>query len=77
MDKRIRDIIKSYKLDVEAITSNKAECNVNCKIAIETGNNEGYYVTVTSDNITYNLRTHNKNEALKILGCMLILLPNN
>jgi hypothetical protein len=79
LKKRIEEIIKSYKLEVEAITKGclKEEFAVNFEITISTGSNEGYYVSITEGCIVYHLRMHSKNEALKILGCMLILLPNN
>lgn len=73
MEKKINKLIKDYKLDVEGKTQNKTESENS--IGIMTGSNEGYYVCITENNICYNLRTHSKDEALKILGVMLILLP--
>jgi hypothetical protein len=79
MKKQIEQIIKDYRLQIENISIGalKPEFYVNFEISISTGSNEGYYVSIAKYCDIYHLRTHDKNEALKILGCMLILLPNN
>ena len=79
MRKKIEEIIKAYNLSVEAITEGvlRMEFSTRFEISIDLGSNEGYYVNITEGCEAYHLRLHDKNEALKTLGCMLILLPNN
>jgi len=76
MKERINKIIHDYKLDVESVHSSAQE-NAVFQAAISTGTNEGYYVTVSGGIESHSMRTHSRDEALKILGCMLILLPAN
>jgi len=77
MENKIKLIIIEHKLDVAAITSCKNKESIGFRIAIATGNTEGYYVSITTDDMQYFLRIHDSAEALKALGVMLLLFPNN
>ena len=74
---KVNQVIKDYKLQIDGLLIHESNFNSNTKITIETGNNEGYYVTYTEEKISVGLRIHSKDEALKAMGCLLILMPNN
>jgi len=78
MKSRIEKLVTDYKLNVESQTGSLLlePHNRTLEVSISLGNNEGYYVTVNDYGHAYHLRTHSKEEALKILGVMLMLLPN-
>jgi len=80
MKNKINELIKDYKLDVEGMfigNHSAPEHYKRFEISISLGTNEGYYVDIYHELTSYHLRTHSKDEALKILGVMLHLLPNN
>ena len=73
----IEGIIKGYKLDISTVVEKEESGDEPFSITFVLGSNEGYFVAVTSGKISYYMRVHDKSEALKVLGCMLILVPNN
>lgn len=71
---KVKNLIKEYGLDVSTVFESQSHLNNNLSVGIEEGSNEGYYVVVKLCYTEINIRVHDKDEALKTLGVMLILL---
>lgn len=77
MKNYIEELIRCYKLDVQAMSESVLSRETKFEISIDLGSNEGYYVNISKGCDAYHLRMHSKDEAVKTLGVMLCLLPNN
>lgn len=79
MENKINELIKAYKLDANGMftTEGLNKYHTKLEVSISLGSNEGYYVSITEGFTTYHLRFHSRDEALKTLGTMLTLIPDN
>ena len=76
MKNEIMTLLQSYKATAEAYNEMPADNNARCRVTIEAGSNEGYYVIVQKDGREVSCRYHSKDEALTALGVLLTLVPN-
>lgn len=72
----VREIIAAYKLYPEQVEFTMAPTTPLYSITLITGNNEGYFVKVEGNSYIITLRYHDKDAALKAMGSLLVLLPD-
>lgn len=76
MKNEIMKLLQSYNVTAEAYNEIPADNNARCRVVIETGSNEGYYVVIQRDGREVSCRYHSKDEAMTALGVLLTLVPN-
>lgn len=77
MMKHVRDTLYAYKATAEGYIEAYDNRPIGFRVSLETGSNEGYYVTVYHDVASISCRYHSRDEAVKALGVLLTLVPNN
>lgn len=74
---RIQRKLTDYKVCPEGTVELERYDATQFRLDIETGSNEGYFVTIQKGSETVAFRYHNRDEAVTALGVLLTECPNN